>query len=239
MGLKIPIYADYEIAAMEDFVTGANEKDFHLTGVNLGDFQVEGFYDLRRANQGDPCPKCSDGKYEEHRGIEVGQVFYLGTKYSKSMNAKYLDEKGQENLMVMGCYGIGVSRTAAAAIEQNHDDNGIIWPYPLAPFHLHLLTLNLNDEEVMKLSRKIYEEASNRDLEILWDDRDESAGVKFKDSDLLGIPYRVVVGAKGLKDGIVEVKSRKTGEVQRIKVDEILDYLTDLHKAELVNLNNV
>ncbi len=232
IGLKIPIYADLAVAAMRDFVVGANQTDTHLTGVNLGDFEVKGFFDLRRAWAGDPCPKCDGGIYEEHRGIEVGQVFYLGTKYSSSMKAVFKDPQGEERLMVMGCYGIGVSRTAAAAIEQNHDDNGIIWPYPLAPFHFHLISLNLGDEVVRKASADIYEKCSLAGLEILWDDREESPGVKFKDSDLLGIPFRVVVGAKGLKDGVVEVKSRESGELQKIELEKVWDYLIDLDAAE-------
>jgi len=229
VGLKIPLYADFAVAGMKDFVTGANERDAHLTGVNLGDFDVKGFFDLRRSIAGDRCPKC-EGVYEEHRGIEVGQVFFLGTKYSQSMGAKFLDEKGQERIMTMGCYGIGVSRTAAAAIEQNHDDNGIVWPYPLAPFHFHLMTLNVGDAAVMEASRDLYQKMSEAGLEVLWDERDESPGVKFKDSDLLGIPYRVVVGAKGLKEGLIELKSRKTGELQKIAPAQLLERLKDIHR---------
>lgn len=175
-GLSLPIYADFAVAEMEDFITGANEVDMHLSNVNLADFKVEGFFDLRRALPGDPCPRCDKGVYEEHRGIEVGQVFYLGTKYSSAMKAVYKDEKGGEQSMVMGCYGIGVSRTAAAAIEQNHDDNGICWPYPLAPFHFHLVSLNLNDEAVREASEEIYQKTQACGLEVLWDDRDESPG---------------------------------------------------------------
>ncbi len=231
IGLKAPLYVDYALAGMEDFVTGAGEAGFHFTGVNLGDFSAKGIFDLRRVWAGDPCPRCEAGKYEEHRGIEVGQVFFLGTKYSQSMQAVYKDEKGEEQLLVMGCFGIGVSRTAAAAIEQNHDGNGIIWPYPLAPYHFHLVSLNLADEQVAKASQEIYEKARMAALEVLWDDRDESPGVKFKDSDLLGIPYRVVVGSKGLKEGMIEVKSRASGEMQKIPVDQIIDYLIDLDAA--------
>jgi len=238
VGLSIPIYADQELAAMQDFVVGANQRDAHLSGVNLGDFTVKGFYDLRRALAGDPCPRCESGHYEEHRGIEVGQVFYLGTKYSKSMRAVYLDEKGQEQLMVMGCYGIGVSRTSAAAVEQNHDDNGMIWPYPIAPFQFHLLSLNPSDEQVLRTSREIYQALSGRGIEVLWDEREESPGVKFKDSDLIGIPFRIVVGAKGLKDGLIEVKERKSGQVEKIPVDKAVDYVADLHQAELAYTEN-
>ncbi len=232
VGLKAPLYVDLAVAEMKDFVTGANERDFHLTGVNLGDFEAKGFFDLRRAIAGDACPKCGEGVYEEHRGIEVGQVFFLGTKYSASMNAKFLDEKGQERVMTMGCYGIGVSRTAAAAIEQNHDANGIVWPYPIAPFHFHLVTLNVGDAAVLQASRELYEGMRGAGLEVLWDDRDENPGVKFKDSDLLGIPYRVVVGGKGLKEGLLEVKTRKTGEVEKVPPAQALERLLEIHRGQ-------
>jgi prolyl-tRNA synthetase len=216
---------------MKDFVTGSNEKDVHLKNVNLGDFEVKGFFDLRRAKAGDPCPK--GGKYLEHRGIEVGQVFFLGTKYSQAMGARYKDEAGAERFMVMGCYGIGVGRTAAAAIEQNHDANGIVWPYPIAPFQFHLLSLNLKDEAVRKASEGIFQDLRARGLEVLWDDRDENPGVKFKDSDLLGIPFRLVVGPKGLQENKIEIKDRKSGELQKIDLEKLGDYLSDLHQAEL------
>jgi prolyl-tRNA synthetase len=231
VGLKIPIYADYAVAGMVDFITGANEEGFHLKNVNLGDFNIQGFCDLRRAWAGDPCPK--GGVYQEHRGIEVGHVFYLGEKYSKSMGAVYKDEQGQEKLLVMGCYGIGISRTAAAAIEQNHDDNGMIWPYAIAPFHFHLVSLNLKDAEVQKVSAQLYQSLSEQGMEVLWDDRDENPGVKFKDSDLIGIPFRIVVGAKGLKDGVVEIKERRSGDMEKVAVDKVVAYLLDLHRAEV------
>jgi prolyl-tRNA synthetase len=135
--------------------------------------------------------------------------------------------------MVMGCYGIGVGRTAAAAIEQHHDANGIIWPYPIAPFQFHLLSLNLSDEAVRKASEKIYQDLCKRGLEVLWDDREENPGVKFKDGDLLGIPFRLVVGAKGLKENKIEIKGRQSGELQKVDLDKLGDYLWDLHQAEL------
>lgn len=231
VGLSIPLYADYAVAAMKDFVTGANKRDYHLREVNLGDFSIKGYFDLRRAMPGDPCPR--GGKYVEHRGIEVGQVFFLGTKYSESMGATYKDETGQERPMVMGCYGIGVGRTAAAAIEQNHDENGITWPYPIAPFQFHLLSLNMKDEQVAKTSEELMAKLVAQGLEVLWDDRDENPGVKFKDSDLIGIPFRIVVGAKGLKDEVVEVKDRKSGDTEKISIEKIVDYLLDLHRAEI------
>ncbi len=231
LGLEIPLYLDHAISQLTDFVIGANEVDHHFVGVNLGDFAFKGFFDLRRARPGDPCPY--GGVYEEVRGIEVGQVFFLGTKYSKSMGCVYKDESGQEIPMVMGCYGIGVSRTAAAAIEQNHDEHGILWPYPLAPFSIHLLSLNVKDVAVSELSEKLYQQLQKSGLEVLWDDRDLNPGVKFKDSDLIGIPFRVVVGAKGLQDGVVELKRRGSTEVEKIPLDKIVEVLWERHCAEL------
>jgi prolyl-tRNA synthetase len=226
--LKIPVLADFSVSDLADFVVGANEQDHHFTGVNRGDFVIEKFADLRKAIKGDLCPRC-DGSFEEFRGIEVGQVFYLGTKYSKSMQAVYLDEKGEEKLMVMGCYGIGISRTAAAAIEQHHDENGIMWPYPIAPFHFEMVPLNLREEKDRNLSEELYQQAVNRGFEVLLDDRDETAGVKFKDADLIGIPYRIILGAKGLAEGKVEFKERRTGQVWKVPVDGVLAEMERIH----------
>ncbi len=167
---------------------------------------------------------------ESRRGIEVGQVFYLGTKYSQSMKAVYLDEKGQEQLMVMGCYGIGIGRTAAAAIEQNHDEAGIIWPYSIAPFQFEIIALNAKDDQVREVSEKIYSDLNAKGFEVLLDDRDESPGVKFKDADLIGIPYRIVVGAKGLVDSKVEFKERKTGRMWKVDVNQALSEVEKVHR---------
>ena len=169
---------------MADFITGANEKDTHLTGVNQGrDFTVETFADLRQAVAGDPCPRC-EGRLEGWRGIEVGHVFKLGTKYSAALNATVLDEQGQDRPLFMGCYGIGVGRTVAAAIEQNHDENGIIFPMPIAPFQILVTMLNPNDEEVRTASENALRGAAGAGVEALLDDRDERPGSKFKDADL-------------------------------------------------------
>ena len=226
LGLKIPIYADHAVAGMSDFVVGANEADVHLVDVNLGDFSVEKFLDIRRAQGGDPCPRCGE-TMEDHRGIEVGQVFYLGTKYSDPMNAAYLDEKGQSRPIVMGCYGIGISRTAAAAIEQNHDERGIVWPLPIAPFHVELLPLEAKGE-VAKVAERLYADLAAKGVEVLIDDRDERAGVKFADADLIGIPYRIVVGSKGLKDGVVELKERRGGEPVKLKPNEVVKKMVEI-----------
>ena len=222
LGLSIPIYADHEVAAMENFVIGANEADAHYINVNLADLTITQFADIRRAVKGDPCPRC-DGIMDEHRGIEVGQVFYLGTKYSNTMKATYIDESGKENLIEMGCYGIGIGRTAAAAIEQNYDERGICWPLPIAPFAVEVIPLSAKGEE-LEVAEKIYRDLKKAGIEVMIDDRDLRAGVKFADADLIGIPYHVVVGAKGLAAGQVEVKERKTGKIERIRPDEITNY---------------
>lgn len=173
---------------------------------------------------GEACPRCKSGMLESKRGIEVGQVFYLGTKYSVAMKAHYLNEKGQECPMVMGCYGIGIGRTAAAAIEQNHDDKGICWPIPIAPFTVSLLSLGM-DEELLKVSHSLYEDLRKNGLDVLWDDRDERAGVKFTDAELIGIPYQVIVGKRGLEKQEVEIKERRTGKKENISLDQCLSFL--------------
>jgi prolyl-tRNA synthetase len=220
VGLDLRIVADLEVQAMSDFITGANEKDAHFTGVNLGrDVKVEQFADLRKAEAGDPCPRCN-GLLEVWRGIEVGHVFKLGTKYSEALGAKVLDDQGHERTLVMGCYGIGIGRTVAAAIEQNHDENGIIWPLAVAPFQVLVVMLNPNDEAVCEAAENLYQQLLAAGVEVLLDDRDERPGFKFKDADLVGIPLRVTVGARGLKDGQVEFKERAGGEVRMLPLGE-------------------
>ncbi len=224
----VEIYADHTVEHMSNFVVGGNEKDIHLTNVNpTRDFTVKGFYDLRNVVVGDHCPRC-DGKLELHRGIEVGHIFKLGTKYSEAMKATFLDEKGTDNLMIMGCYGIGIGRTAAAAIEQGSDENGIIWPIPIAPFQVIITALNIKDEQVKHAAEMIYSSLSAAGIEVLLDDRDERAGAMFKDADLMGIPIRITVGAKGLKDGNVELKFRKSPEVVSVKLDHIVEKVVEV-----------
>jgi prolyl-tRNA synthetase len=219
IGLTCRVIADQELAIMSDFGLGANEENFHLTGANHGrDFQVEAFVDLREAQAGDACPRCA-GRLESWRGIEVGHVFKLGTKYSEKMHATVLDAQGKERTLVMGCYGIGIGRTAAAAIEQNHDENGIIWPMPLAPFQVIVTLLNPNDEAVLSAGEALYEQLLAAGLEVLLDDRDERPGSKFKDAELLGIPLRVTVGARGLKEQSFELQHRQTGENSILPID--------------------
>ena len=210
VGLNVRIVADHAVKSSANIVVGGNRLDTHLVDVNCPrDFQVEQFADLRNARAGDPSPR-KDGILKTTKGIEVGHVFMLGTKYSQAMNASFLDPNGKECLAVMGCYGIGIGRTAAAAVEQNHDDKGIVWPFPIAPFHVHLISLG-QSAAVIDAATTVYAALEAVGLEVLWDDRDERAGVKFNDADLIGAPYQVIVGDKGLAEGLLEVKSRNTG----------------------------
>jgi len=210
--LKLKIFADCEVALLADFVTGANEKDVHFTGVNLGrDVQVDTFADLRQAEAGDPCPRCH-GSLEIWRGIEVGHVFKLGTKYSKALGATVLDDQGGERPLIMGCYGIGVGRTLAAAIEQNHDQHGIIFPMAIAPFQIMVTLVNPKDSQVVEAGEVLYRELRELGVEVLLDDRDERPGSKFKDADLVGIPLRMTIGARNLEQRQVELQERRSGE---------------------------
>jgi len=227
VGLKIRTIADHAVAEMGNFIVGGNQKDKHYVNANLGrDFDSPKFADIRNAQKGDLCPSC-DGKLLIHRGIEVGHIFKLGTKYSESMNCRYLSENGEEKPVIMGCYGIGIGRTAASAIEQNHDDFGIIWPIPIAPFAVILTTIK-PEGEVLRTAEKLYEEMEKAGIEVLYDDRDERPGVKFKDADLLGIPIRVTVGAKALKDGAVELKTRTEKGFEKVPVENILNKVKEI-----------
>jgi prolyl-tRNA synthetase len=223
----VRLLADYAVKGVRNVVVGANRADTHYVDANHDrDFTVDQFADLRNAQAGDPAPR-GDGSLTLAKGIEVGQVFLLGTKYSKSMQATILDDQGKERLAVMGCYGIGVGRTAAAAIEQNHDDKGIIWPFPIAPFHVHLLPVSQSDKTAEATAR-IYEDLLAGGFEVLWDDRNDRAGVKFNDADLIGSPFQVVIGDKGLADGVVEVKIRRSGAKSRVSPQNILAHLRAL-----------
>ena len=219
IGLKLRMVADYSVQGMRNAVTGANEADAHFIHVDQErDFTPSAFADLRLAVSGDPCPRCDAGRLESHRGIEVGQVFYLGTKYSAAMGATYLDAEGRERPIEMGCYGIGISRLVAAAIEQNHDANGIIWPISIAPFQVIVLPINYKEEKLRDAADKLYRELQKCGVEVLLDDRDERAGVKFKDADLIGVPFRVTIGAKGLDKGVIELRQRRDGKTDEIPI---------------------
>jgi prolyl-tRNA synthetase len=219
-GLDItPIIADNHLQAGTDWITGANQTDAHFLHIDLlRDVSIDSFTDLVMIRENDSCPLCQ-GKLSFHKGIEVGHVFQLGTKYSQAMQATYLDENGHDQAMVMGCYGIGVSRVVAAAIEQNHDSEGIIFPPSIAPFEVILIALNFKDQEVLQASEKIYLHLRSLGIEVLLDDRDERPGVKFKDADLLGFPIQLIVGGKGLQKGVVETKDRRTGQRETLPLD--------------------
>jgi prolyl-tRNA synthetase len=228
VGLDVKVYADLEIAGMRNFTCGANEDDYHYTNVNPErDFVPEEYVDIRNAVAGDPCPSCGKPLLTA-RGIEVGHIFKLGVKYSQAMNATVLDQHGQAVPMVMGCYGIGISRTMAAAIEQNHDDNGIVWPLPIAPFQVIIVPVNAKKEDQMETALSLYVEMQERGLEVLLDDRDERAGVKFKDADLIGIPVRITVGPKALQDNQVEVKKRWENEVFNVAIAQVTDTVVEI-----------
>ena len=230
---ELLVVADYAVEAMSDFVIGANQTDQHYTGANTGrDFSISQVADIRLIGAGDPCPRCSGGTLEVWRGIEVGHVFKLGTKYSSSMNATYLDKDGKEQIIFMGCYGIGIGRTVAASIEQNHDENGVIWPLPLAPFHCSVVAINAQkDEAVMTAAQDIHDRLEAAGVEVLLDDRDERPGVKFKDHDLIGIPLRIVVGGKNLAEGKVEFKQRAGGEMQLVVPEQAIETVIAQVKA--------
>ncbi|MCP4668402.1 MAG: proline--tRNA ligase, partial [Deltaproteobacteria bacterium] len=235
VGLKVKGVADHAVKRMKNAVTGGNKKDVHLKNVNLGrDFEVDDFADLRMITPGDPCPRCG-GEIRFGKGIEVGHIFKLGAKYSDALKAVFLDEEGRERPIIMGCYGIGVGRTVAAAIEQNHDKDGIIFPIPISPFEATILPLQIHDTAVLETAERIYQELLEQGMDVLLDDRDERAGVKFNDADLLGIPVRVTVGLKGLKNGQVEVKLRSEPESMAVPVQDapalVMEKVKDLYDS--------
>jgi prolyl-tRNA synthetase len=221
-GRNVPVYADPEVAAIASAITGANKTDYHVRGFNLSrDVPNAKVVDLRTAAGGDPCGRCGKGTYRAYRGIEVGHVFYLGTRYSEPMKVNFLDADGKEKPMPMGCYGVGVTRIAAAAIEQNHDADGIRWPMALAPFQVSIVTAG-KEPELAEAAEKLERELESRGVEVLYDDRDERAGLKFKDADLLGIPLRVTVGKRGLAEGKLEVKARSEKEPRMVPIGEVV-----------------
>lgn len=229
MGHQIRIIADNALRK-GTFVSGANKPHYHLKGVRADrDFSAE-WHDIHKAGQGDFCGKCG-GRLSIERVIEIGNIFKLGTKYSTPLNAVFLDENGKEKPIIMGSYGIGPARIAAAAIEQNNDKDGIIWPRSISPFDVEILPLNMNDPATVKAASGLYDALKERGIETLMDDREERAGVKFKDADLIGIPTHVIFGEKNLKEGLVEIKDRKSKESTRIKVGEALDHVREMLSA--------
>ncbi|MBI4971646.1 MAG: proline--tRNA ligase [Candidatus Omnitrophica bacterium] len=227
VGLKnVEIVADYSVQSMSDFVIGANQKDKHFRGVNIEkDFQVKEYGDFRVVKDKDVCSACGNGIIEMKRAMEIGHIFKLGTRYSKPLEAHYLDEQGKRQDIIMGCYGIGVNRIVAGAIEQNHDAKGIVWPESIAPFKFQLLTLNHAEPTVRNMADEIYEQFHDK---TLYDDRNERAGVKFNDADLLGLPYQIVVGEQNAKQGKTELKHRKSGEKWVLTKEELIIKLTQL-----------
>lgn len=230
VGLKrknVKVVADKSVRNIKNAVTGANKADYHITGVNPGrDFEADFYTDIRVAREGDQCPVSEKGVLRASRGIEVGHIFKLGTKYSEALGAVYVDESGTEKPLIMGCYGIGIGRTVAAAIEQNNDEYGIKFPVPLAPFEVSVLPINTKQQDVKEAAEKIYIELLDTGADVLIDDRVETAGVKFKDSDLMGIPVQITVGRRNLQEDTVEIKNRNSGKRTRVTVGEVSKRVT-------------
>ncbi|RKQ60408.1 prolyl-tRNA synthetase [Thermovibrio guaymasensis] len=232
VNLSIPVYADYSVIPMVNFVAGAGEEDYHLKNVNWGrDFEVKDFIDVSEVRSGEPCPECG-APLVQKRGIEVGHIFKLGTKYSQAMGATFVDEDGQEKPMVMGCYGIGITRVMAAAVEQNHDENGIVWPFEIAPFEVIVIPTNVKKDEIRSLAEDIYENLKREGFDVLIDDRNARPGFKFKDADLIGIPFQVIVG-KRAPEGIVELKVRKSGERFEVEASKVGEKIRELLNSEV------
>ncbi|MBN4076620.1 proline--tRNA ligase, partial [Gemmatimonas aurantiaca] len=225
VGIKkdTPIYVDTEVSAMKNFIVGANENDIHFTGCNLErDFVATAIADLTTAPEGEGCPECSDGILSKRKGIEVGNTFMLGTKYSDSMGAKFLDENGKQRSFVMGSYGIGITRTPQAAVERYHDDKGIIWPSAIAPYSVHIVPLNYKQDDLREAADTIYADLTRAGIDCLLDDRPERAGVKLNDADLIGCPLRITIGAKSLADGKVELKARSEESQELVDVSSVV-----------------
>ena len=229
IGIKCTLVMDNEVSFMSDFVVGANKTGYHYTGVNQADFKADHVGDVRNIVEGDTCPKCG-GKVHFAHGIEVGNTFKLGTKYSKALDLQYLDANNQLQYVWMGSYGIGPGRCMAALAEQRSDENGLNWPVNIAPYQVAIVLISAKDEQQVKAADDLYDALRKQGVDVLLDDRDERPGVKFKDMDLIGIPYRITVG-RGVKDGKVELKTRATGEVQEVELDAIAEVLKGLLAA--------
>ena len=233
VGLEMPVIADRSVETMSNVVVGANAADKHHVNANHGrDFEVQAFADVREARAGDPCGRCG-GTFEAHRGIEIGHVFLLGDKYAQAMEANYLDNNGRHQPIQMGCYGIGITRILAAVVEQNHDDDGIIWPMPIAPYQVLMSVLHPDNEDVKEAADEIYDALSAEGIEVLMDDRDMGIGAKFKDADLVGIPLRLVLGGRGVGNGEVEWKWRDSDEQENVPLDEVVERAVEGVRARL------
>jgi prolyl-tRNA synthetase len=233
-GLRLKeVIADHSVKSMGKSVCGANREGYHVTQVYPGrDLSFDRFEDVSFVSEGDRCPRCEKGLLKFTKGIEVGQVFKLGQKYSRPMSLKFLNEKNEESLVTMGCYGIGIGRTAAAAVEQNHDANGIIWPVAISPYVVTIICLSPEDGEAMALSKHIHDALEQNNIDVLLDDRSERPGVKFKDADLIGCTFRVNVGGRALKEGVVEFKKRGTDTIEKIEKSKAVQAIVDRVKAE-------
>lgn len=234
VGLEgVPIYADAEIPYLVNAVAGANRDGYHLTGVNPGrDFRADTYADLRQVEAGEPCPQCGS-PLNQARGIEVGQIFQLGTKYSQALGATYTDEQGREHPIVMGCYGIGVSRTMAAIVEQHHDEHGIIWPLSVAPYEVVIVPASLKDEAQREIADSLYKELIAAGVEVVYDDRDERAGMKFVEADLIGYPLRLTVGKKTVAQGTVDVKWRHEGREIALPRENLVSRVKEMLGREM------
>jgi prolyl-tRNA synthetase len=223
MGQRVRIVAD-ECLKEDLFVSGANKPHYHVRGIKAErDFSAE-WHDIHIAKAGDLCASCGTALHIE-RVIEIGNIFQLGTKYSNPVKAFFLDEDGKDKPIIMGSYGIGPARIAAAAIEQSNDKDGIIWPKSIAPFDVELLPLNMSDAMTVSVAEKLYHDLKGKGMDVLMDDRDERAGVKFKDADLIGIPTQIILGEKNLKEGLVEIKDRKTKETVKVKTEDVAGHM--------------
>ena len=230
---SVRILADHAVSALTNFIVGGNEPDLHFMNVNATrDFSIDDRGDFRQAQAGDPSPQ-SGSPLQTARGIEVGHIFMLGTKYSEKMGATFLDAEGQSHPAIMGCYGIGIGRTAAAAIEQNHDEKGICWPMPIAPFQAQILSVT-SSEAVRHVSEQLYDELSQQNVEVLLDDRNERGGVKFNDADMIGTPYHIIIGDKGLAKNTIEIKDRKTGEKVHLPPNQVTEWIKDAVSRKLM-----
>jgi len=230
VGLNIETYADMSLRDAEGMISGANQSDYHYTGIDIKrDVNVLKYLDVRRVKDGDICKKCGN-PLEVKNAIELGHIFKLGTKYSNAMNALFTDKTGERKPIVMGSYGIGIERIMASVVEVNSDDNGIVWNYTITPYDVLITNLDVKDKETAELSEKVYNEFKNKGIDVLYDDRDETPGVKFKDADLIGISLRITIGKKGLKNGNVEVKLRETGEKFDVKKAEVVNKTMEILK---------
>jgi prolyl-tRNA synthetase len=228
---QIVILADHALKGRRNMTTGANKDDHHIRGVDVSrDFDVDQWVDLREVQAGEGCPQCDSGVLEIFKGMEIGHIFKLGTKYSESMGATVLNQDGKEVPIIMGSYGIGVDRILSVAVEQHHDEDGIIWPKSLAPFDVVVTITNMKQDDLRQAGERLYEELQGAGLEVLLDDRDERAGVKFKDADLIGIPYRITIGKK-VAEGVVELFDRHTKRSEDVKIGEVAKHVLRLTSA--------